>query len=154
MLSNGFARPLHLRRKASRLLVSYLVGLHVLALLALLQALNISTGTHMLLYGVVLGSAVLQAAYLRRQLDQESAYWVWQVGGAWLRTDSDRLFHLVSGRSVQTPWFVTLTLAAQGQPRQRLLIVRDQVDADTYRRLRVRLQLHHEDAAVKREEAG
>lgn len=154
MLSNGFARPLHLRRKPSRLLAGYLLSLHVLAVLALLQPLNIATATHLLLYGVLLGSAGFHVAYFRRQRDQASAYWVWQAGGAWLRTDKEQPFSLVRGRVVQTPWFVTLTLVAPAQPRQRLLIVRDQVDADTYRRLRVRLQLYHEDVAVKREEAG
>jgi len=150
MLSNGFARPLHLRRKASLVLAGFLIVLHVLALIALLQPLAITALVHDLLYPSVVCSVVYHAVFYRHQIDK-AHYWIWHAGGSWQYSDNERLFSLVLPRSVQTPWFVALTLTDTRQ-RQRLLIVRDQLDADTFRRLRVRVKLHQEDTAAAREE--
>ena len=151
MLSNGFARPLHLKRKTSRLLAAFLVNMHVLALLALLQPLALNSILQVLLFGVLLFSGIYHAVLFRRQSDGQH-FWTWQAGGAWRYGEVDQAYALVSSSTVQTPWFVTLTLSNRQQQR-RLLVVRDQLDADTFRRLRVRVKLAHEDAAANSEEA-
>jgi hypothetical protein len=153
MLSNGFARPLHLKRKPSRLLAGYLVILHVLAAVALLQPLALSVYTHAVLWLVLLSSAGYHVRYYWRQRDGDDVYWIWQAGGAWLHGDDEQLLALVSSKSVATPWFVRVTLAGLDRKQQHLLIVRDQLDADSFRRLRVRLKLDHDEAAASSEES-
>ncbi|MBI1421924.1 MAG: hypothetical protein GC149_00575 [Gammaproteobacteria bacterium] len=147
MLSNGFYKPLHLRRKFSRLLAAFLILLHALALLALLQSLAMPEGIHAGLYGFLLLSTVYHTKHLW-SLRDTGAYWVWQSAGTWQRTDEEKTYRVVIARSVQTPWFVSLTLTAGSGNRHSLLIVRDQLHADTFRRLRVRLKLYQEDDAA------
>lgn len=153
MLSSGFARPLRLRRKTSRLLAVYLASLHLLGLLALLQPLAVVTVIHGLLYLLWAGSAVFHTMYFYRQRDVAGDFWVWQGGGDWLRTGQHQLYSLDAGQSLQTPWFVIVTLVAPELPRQRLLCLCDQLDSDSFRRLRVRLKLYHDDAVARHEEA-
>ncbi|MEJ2362746.1 MAG: hypothetical protein P8Z75_15275 [Gammaproteobacteria bacterium] len=150
MLFNGFARPLRLKRNRSRLLAAYLVIAHVLAFVALSQPLAIGAVWQVLLYLAWLCSAILNWRYYRHQHDDHGQYWIWQTSGDWLRTGEARLYSLNLSRSLQTPWFVTVTLSAAGIKNQRLLIFRDQLDADTFRRLRVRLKLAHDVTATRR----
>ena len=151
MLSNGFDKPLHLKRKPSRLLAAYLVCLHALALLALLQPLALSILVTAALWGSLLASAGYHVRYFRRQCDDETTYWVWQASGTWLRGGKEQVYTLVSAKSVNTPWFVIVTLSNLTQ-QQRLLVLCDQLDADTFRRLRVRLRLHYDEAVASSED--
>jgi len=153
MLSNGFDKPLHLRRKSSRLLAAYLVVVHGLALIALLQSLAVTQLTHAMLYTCLLASLACHAVYFRRRADGKN-YWVWHPGGVWRQGLEERAFRLLAAESIQTPWFALVTLINVEQQRRRLLIVRDQLDADTFRRLRVRLRLHHDEAALSSDEAA
>ena len=148
MLSNGFDKPLHLNRKPSRLFAVYLVLLHALALLALLQPLALSNLALGGLWSLLIYSVGYHLHNFRQQCDMHNAYWVWQSGGAWLRDIEEHSYTVVTARSVNTPWFVLVTLACVGQPAQRILILRDQLDSDTFRRLRVRLKLYYDEAAA------
>lgn len=152
MLSNGFDRPLHLRRKTSRLLAAYLVTVHGLALSALLQPLALTLALHIVLYVGLFASAIYHIVYFVRQHD-EHGYWVWMSGGVWRYTAEERVLSLITNKTVQTPWFVLVTLVDNERRKVRLLIIRDQVDTDTFRRLRVRLRLHHDEATAGSEES-
>jgi len=151
MLSNGFAGPLRLQRKPSKLLASYLIVLHLLGLIALLLPIAMSGAWQGVLLGLLTLSAVYHVHYYRQQRDDTSSYWVWLDSGNWRYGDENRTYQLVVSKSVQTPWFVALTLTDTQQQR-RLLFVRDQLAADTFRHLRVRFKLHHEVTASGRDE--
>lgn len=152
MLFNGFARPLRLKRKPSPLLGLYLVCLHGLALFALCQPLAIPLVAHVVLLIVWLASVVYHAFYYRRQHDDEPSAWVWQSGGSWLRGRAAQAYSLIIRRSLQTPWFVMLCLAAPGRKPVYLLILYDQIDADSFRRLRVRLKCYQDEATARRDD--
>lgn len=152
MLSSGFSKPLLLKRKPSRLLAVFLLVMHGLALVALLLPLALTAVVYAALYLGWVASAFFHLIYYQRQQDNE-AYWVWESSGTWRYGDSQQAFQVVQAKTVQTPWFVTITLRnAEGQ-QQLLLILHDQLDADSFRRLRVRLKLHQEEAAASSEEA-
>jgi hypothetical protein len=152
MLSNGFDKSLHLKRKTSRVLAVYLVLIHGLVLIALVQPLAIALLIQAMLYAGLFASIAYHVVYFRRQSDGQY-YWVWHSGGVWQHGLEGQVFRLLSARCIQTPWFVLVTLINIENQRRQILIVRDQVDADTFRRLRVRLKLHHDEAAASREEA-
>jgi thiamine transporter ThiT len=153
MLSNGFDKPLLLTRKPSRLLAAYLALLHTLGVLALLQALAIPTFGQVGLWILLTLSAGFHARYHRRQCDHSNTGWVWQASGAFVRGNDDAIYSLITNKSVCTPWFVILTVTGVEQRPRRLLFIRDQLDVDTFRRLRVRLQLHYDDTASSNEPA-
>lgn len=153
MLFNGFAGPLRLKRKASRLLGLYLVSLHGLALSVLLVPLAIPTGVRILLIISWLFSVFYHLSYYRRQRDDDVTTWVWQSGGDWVHGLDSQVYSLVVRRSLQTPWFVMLTLNAPGQKNEHLLILRDQIDPDSFRRLRVRIKFAQDETAARREES-
>ena len=115
MLSNGFARPLRLKRKPSRLLATFLVAIHTMALIALLQPLAVNAIVHTALFASLLLSAIYHVMHFRRQCVGQDD-WVWQASGIWQRGDADQPYTLVLAKSLQTPWFVTLTLADLEQP--------------------------------------
>ena len=153
MLSNGFDKPLHLTRKPSRLLAAYLVLLHVLVLLALLQPLALASWVQAGLWLIWIFSAGYHRYQYRRQSDVHYDDWVWQTGGTFVRGQESACYTVVAAKSLCTPWFVRLTLAGMDGRQQRLLVVRDQLDVDTFRRLRVRLQLHYDEAASSKDPA-
>lgn len=150
MLYNGFAGPLRLKRKLSRLLGGYLVSLHGLALYALCQPLAMPTGVHVILLIGWLASFMYHIRYFWLLRDNEAQAWVWQAGGCWLRGSDSPVFSLVINRSLQTPWFVILALSAEGQKPENLLVLRDQVDENSFRRLRVRLKFFSQDDTTAR----
>jgi hypothetical protein len=148
MLSNGFDKPLLLKRKTSHLLIFYLVGIHVLALLALLQPIALPPAAMLVLWFILLTSVGVHARYIRRQRDNTDNYWVWQTNGMWQRVNADQTYLLVPSKSVSTPWFVAATLTTPAREKQRLLLVCDQLDADSFRRLRVRMHLYYDKAVA------
>lgn len=153
MLSNGFDKPLHLRRKPSRLLLIYIVALHLLAGFSLLQPINLAGFAFSILWLCLIVSAGFHVWYYQRQSRDSTTYWIWQASGAWVRAaDEDQLYILDTSKSVSTPWFVMVMLRNTNRQYIRNLIVSDQLDADMFRRLRARLKLHYDDAAVRNED--
>ena len=153
MLSNGFAGPLALRRRPSTILTVYLVCLHGLAALALLQPLELVPSVRVCLWLMLIVSGLYHWRYARQQCDA-AQYWVWSDKGGWQYGDDPRAYTLRAGKSVATPWFVTLALSSPGQKIQRLLIVRDQLEPDTFRRLRVRIRLSYEVSEASGADSG
>jgi len=150
MLSNGFATPLHLKRKPSRLLASYLLLVHLLALLALIQALAVPPLLRLTAFGLVLLSVVYQSRRYRRQQDVASGYWICYADGSWRYSGEEANYVLRAAGCVNTPWFVVLTFSGAGGEQRRLLLLCDQIDADSFRRLRVRLKFYQEEASARR----
>ena len=137
MLSNGFDKPLYLRRKPSLQLAVFLFVVHVLALLALTHALAVPLHLHIILWLVWAASAIYYAAYYWPRSYDKGPYWVWQANGAWV-FDSEPVHTVMSLRhSVITAWFVLVKLYDSHGTRHCLYFA-DQLEADTWRRVRVR----------------
>jgi hypothetical protein len=151
MLSNGFANTICLRRRPSRLLAAYLIVIHLLALTALLQPLAVPAWFGAIGFGAVLISIGYHSRLYLRLADSANAYWIWNSDGYWRHGALQGVFSLQEPGSVNTPWFVVLILSGpDGKSRRRLLLIRDQLDADDFRRLRVRLRFFHDVASARR----
>lgn len=153
MLLNGFDTPLHLRRKPSRVLLAYLIVIHLLAALALLSPIAVQGIAYFTLWLLLVVSIGYHFNYYQTNSHDDTGYWIWQTDSTWVRATGDaNACRLTPARTVSTPWFVLVTLRGPAQ-QQRLLIVYDQVAPDTYRRLRVRLKMYYEEAAAGNEDA-
>lgn len=151
MLSNGFANTIYLARRPSRLLAAYLILIHLLAFLALLSPLAVPVWLHAIGFCAILISIGYYLRQYLHQVDTGSAHWNWNSDGNWRHGAAEGVFNLQAESSVNTPWFVVVSLrGTDGEDRRRLLIIRDQLDADDFRRLRVRLRYFHEEASARR----
>lgn len=153
MLSNGFAGPLALKRKRSNILLAYLVCLHGLAGWALLQPLDLISGVRLLLWFMLITSAMYHRRHARHQRDNVQ-YWIWRDNGNWQYGDELQIWTLHANRSISTPWFAMVTLTCCGRRPQRLLFVRDQLDPDTFRRLCVRMKLSYDVTEARGRDVG
>lgn len=148
MLSNGFAGPLRLQRKRSKLHAAYITSLHLLAVLALIQPINLPVMVLGILFVLLCFSALFHFRYFNLQQD-ESTFLIWQESGLWQYENEVEPYRLIMRKTVQTNWFVTLTLVNSHRER-RLLVVRDQLEPDIFRKLRIRLKLHQDVTAAGR----
>lgn len=138
MLFNGFETPLHLKRKPSRMLAGYLLGGHMLALLALSHALAVPFVLHLGLWLLWGASLVYHGyRYWPRSYDSQ-AWWVWQARSDWVYNSAPAPALMQLHNAVVTAWFILVTLR-NAQTTRRCLYFADQLEADTWRRLRVRL---------------
>jgi len=154
MLLNGFETPLHLKRKPSRLFLLCIVFLHFIAGFSLLQPLAVPNTIHGILWIMLCASAVYHVYYYQQKSHDSDSFWLWQAGVDWLQqTDDESRYQPVLTKTVSSHWFVLLTLCNENAKQQRLLILRDQLSPDCFRRLRVRLKMYHEDAANSKEDA-
>lgn len=138
MLSNGFDKPLYLRRKPSTQLAIFLFVVHILALLSLARALAIPLPVHVILW-LLWGASVFYytCRYWPRSYDK-GQYWIWQANGDWV-INTEPVHTVMSLRNtVITAWFILVKLYDKHGTRHCIYFA-DQLDADTWRRLRVRL---------------
>jgi len=144
MSSNAFNKPLRLARKPSRLLATYLVLLYLLAFVATGLAgipLLFKFGSALLL---LIGGFTHYHWYQLHSHDAKT-FWVWQSDANWIEDIAGRLqsWSLQPGYVI-TPWFIMLVLGNAAGKKRRLLLIRDQTDRDTFRRLSVRLGCYKE----------
>jgi len=151
MLSNGFASTIRLKRRPSRLLAAYLILVHLLALFALLSPLAVAAWLRTVGFGVVMLSIGYHSRLYPRLADTSTAHWTWNPDGYWRHAAQQGVFILQTSACVNTSWFVVVILnGPNGKDRRRLLLIRDQLDADAFRRLRVRLRFSHDEASARR----
>ncbi|MGD8783024.1 MAG: hypothetical protein PVG75_01240 [Thioalkalispiraceae bacterium] len=145
MLSNGFDMPLRLKLKSSRLFLRFQAFLHLLAVIAIYLPSSIP-----LFIKAIFMAYVIFSAYkaLRTFLDKQRESFVWLKEGDWLSqsSDGDRSWQPATGNLV-TAWFVVVNLKA-GRDSRQLLIFNDQIDTETFRRLKVRLKYFHGEAIL------
>jgi len=147
MLSNGFDAPLHLHLKPSKSLYQFHLLAHGMAMLAIF----IPSGLLLEIKAFLLVSVVLQFGLITRnyrQLQNTKEQFIWQKGDIWLSKSADSVTSwtclpntLVKAR------FVIVNLANECNKRT-LLIMSDQCDIQTFRRLKVRLKYYQGEAAM------
>ena len=144
MLSNGFEIPIRLDAVPSRLYFYFILLVHALAMIAMLYPSSINS----LLRGLMAIGVIISCIYhLTIQLRADRWVWIWQQSGLWLGEQDGfqvawRLHHTFS----ETYWFIAIRLVNDLNQKQDLLLLRDQLDADSFRRLRVRLRFAQVDA--------
>ena len=145
MLSNGFDAPLRLKLEPSRRLIQFQLLVHVLAIIAISFPSSVPLAVKLILYVYVVFSAV------RIQYDYKSAHselFVWQKTTQWVEiVEGKETFWSCQSGNLVSPWFVVVNLASENR-RRRLLIVKDQCDAQSFRRLRVKLKYFQGEAAM------
>jgi len=65
-------------------------------------------------------------------------YWVWQVNGDWVNNTEPAHTVMQLKHAIVTAWFILVRLRSEHATRHCIFFA-DQLDADTWRRLRVRL---------------
>jgi len=145
MLSNGFDAPLRLKLEPSRLLIRFQLLVHVLAFVAISLPSAIPISIKIILCGFVFTSTALMY-YKHKKSDIEE--FMWQKNTLWLESvdEKEKLWYCQRG-SLVTPMFVLVRLLNENQKRL-LLIVQDQCDEQSFRRLRVKLKYFQGEVAI------
>lgn len=147
MLSNGFDAPLHLRLKASKVLIRFQLSVHMLAIFALGLPSNIPLAVKVFLFVFVIVSAVIMQRNYRHRIPRDELF-VWQKKALWVEyLDGGETCWLCRPGNLVTPWFVVVRLCRKEQKRS-LLIFWDQCDAQLFRRLRVKLKYFQGEVAM------
>ena len=138
MLSNGFDAPLRLELKASGILIRFQLLVHFLAIVALSFPSDTPLVIKLILYLFVVVSAIMSQRKYRENVGDPELF-IWQKKSNWIEIKKGRenVWHCQQGNLV-TPWFVVVGL--QNEKKRRLLILKDQCDAQSFRRLRVKLK--------------
>jgi len=140
MSRNRFVSPLVLEPAASRYLRIYLLAVHALALYALLLPMLISPGLRMGLIGMLAVSAYVS---LRRPRSaaREIQRLRWTSAGHWVLHCRDSRQHSATllPQSYVSRYLVILWLRGSQDHKYCVPLLADQLPADTFRRLRVRL---------------
>ena len=146
MLSNGFEVPLHLQLKKSKLYLGFLIGNHMLALLAISLPSSIPVLIKVVIAIAVFVHAVIQTRKYSQSFVQPPI-WVWQKSGIWFELSrNDEAIWLCGTHHLITSWFVIVDLY-NDENKHSLLIFKDQCSVDSFRRLRVRLKYYQEPVA-------
>lgn len=144
MLSNGFATPIRLEPGPSKLFRNFILFTHALAVVALLYPSSITLWLRAPLILGVLASGVF---HFRKCTRTSRAVWVWQRSGEWQSTLDNFETHWTLQRVFSlTRYFVALRLINPTGQHEQVLWLRDQFDAASFRRLRVRLQFYQVEA--------
>ncbi len=146
MSSTGYATPLNLELRPSWRLSAFLVISHTGALTALLMTslpwwavIGISVITAVSLVRLLARFALLTDPRAIEQLE-------WPAGNEWrlYRHDSTVETGVLVPGAYLHPWLVVLAFRV-GRWRRHVVILPDMLDAETFRRLRVRLRLTSPD---------
>ena len=141
-MSNAFLQPLIIDYHISRGVWIYLLLLHLFALHALWYS-DLPTVFSLPASLVVIGSLARRSRQWRNSaqcplirqviLDSENRWWLRRQGAG------DSRLGLLPGSFVH-PWIIILRFVNEAAGRDTFILCRDNLDADTLRRLRVRLR--------------
>ncbi len=146
MLSNGFAIPIRIEPTPSRYFVVLALSVHGLAILALMLPSSMPIWLRVL---IGLGVLVSCVYHLKNNTGNRNTSWVCQVTGQWYRSkDNGQYGWHLSGVSTLTNLFVSFSLCNDAGKKAKLLIFRDQLDENTFRRLRVYLRFAQVEATM------
>jgi len=135
--------PLRLRPRPSRILATMLFLLHGGGLLVI-QPLTLPVWIKLLLSGAVLGSLVQNfIGHVSRRFPWSIVGLVWENSGDWelTRRDGKKETACLLPSSFVQPSLIVLNFRIEGSWRRpSVVLFRDAEDADTLRRLRVRMR--------------
>jgi len=141
----AYASPLVLEPGRSRYLIGYLVVTHALALSVLAGPLNLPLALRLILAGVVVYSFV-------RQLSRRRPYrLIWEADGEWqlLFENGNEYTGQLRPDSYVSTLLVILRFQRERGGQCSVVILPDMLDAESFRRLRVRLYQTRLAAAVE-----
>ena len=138
-LSKKYAKTKIFEINQSPLLIKWLVAIHAIAIFAAcLNALELA-------YKIVIISLILFSLffYLRRELRFHDFSIVHSMANGWEMALSDNHFHTVKilASTVVTPYLIVLHYKIQNKQKQTILICKDALIADDYRKLMVELKI-------------
>ena len=150
MSLNKFNRPLSLKFKPSRLLQYYLYLLHALVLLAVVLAALPFT-IKVLLSLLVLASLLFYWYRYGRTVNSGMEYWVYTGQSNWkeLLEQKTRRWKQQHAYRLADLFVVIVLKNTSTGDKKSLLLVRDQIDAADFRRLKVILASQQHQATVK-----
>ena len=138
MSSPKYASPLVLQPKTSRLLICLVMVAHVGAML-IVVLVNLYWALKLVLLVVLAVSLVF---FLRGKGLGNLSSLTWKDGGEWvLELDGDKQYEMqLLPSSYVSPWLVVLNFrAAEEHKGKSVVLFRDALDPESFRRLRVRL---------------
>ena len=143
--------PLVIEPQSSRLLLAGLLVLHLGTMLIVFLLNGLPWPGRLFLLGlVVLSGRYYWKQVIQRQPPKSIKRLTWRADGEWLleRVTGEKLTAELLPNAYVHPWLVTLALrdGASGE-KIRLALFRDALDAELFRRLRVRLRLEAKPAA-------
>jgi hypothetical protein len=148
MLSNGFDAPLHLSLEPSRFLVRFQNMVHMLAIAAVSLPSSLPFSVVIVLYFIIVISAVRLVRNYRHQLKSLPKKFCWQKNSTWIEYSNDEeIIWNVLPECLVTDWFVVARMESSEEKRS-LLILKDQCKKQTFRRLRVKLRFFQGEAAI------
>ena len=149
MLLNGFNRPLHLDLKVSRLILYYLCLVHVLALLSIVLAALPVFYTSLLLT-VVTFSMLLHLRKYKHQTHGIPDKWIYPSQSEWLEVlpNKTKRWKQIKAYQVTGLFSVVVLNNLANNHRKHLLLVHDQIEKATFRRLQVILSARQRYATV------
>jgi len=147
MLSNGFDAPLRLELNASKILIRFQFLVHLLAIIAISFPSDVPLVIKFVLYVFVAISAVMLQRKYRESISR-TALFIWQKNSLWIESNNDKqqVWQCQPGNLV-TAWFVVVRLYSEKKKRS-LLIFKDQCDAQSFRRLKVKLKYFQGEAVI------
>ncbi len=152
MWSTAYATPLRLELKPSPKLLWVLAFAHLGAAGLLLTTSLPAWAVSCLALGV-LGSFLWLTTRHALLMQSGAVVWLlWGAGNEWLlgARDGTRMAAQLNPQSFVRPWLTVLLLApASGGPMRNVVILPDSLDAESFRRLRVRLRLESTLVAAK-----
>ena len=144
MLSNGFAIPIKIELTPSVYYRNLILGIHGIACIALFIPTSLSVWVSLIIGLGVIASGMW---HVKRNTGHLYTGWICHDVQHW-QTATDHYQHrwrLVQFMTV-TQWFIGVRLQNDKDEKTSLLIFCDQLDADAFRRLRVRLLFAQVDA--------
>lgn len=153
MLSNEFNKPLRLRRKTSRILTLYLLLIHTFGVTAVFLAGMPPSIKWLAMIAIIFSGVYYFRFYFPKTWD-ENKEWVWQKDDLWVQKSKTVIsYWKMQQRHVSTPWFIITRLKSDTGKMSNFVLVKDQVDENDFRRLRVRLK-YYQGVAIRIEDTA
>lgn len=131
-----YASPLTLELSASVVLNAFLIVVHALAVLAVLYAQI--DWTVQMIFVVMIG---IYFIYQKQSINQ-SAKLIWFSGNDWhLYLDGEYTEARLTSMSFHSSWLIILAFKARSGRRVNVPLLYDALDAEVFRRLKVRLTI-------------
>ena len=141
---SGFQGPVYVALRPSAVLLRVLIGTHVFVALCVALAYPFSYPQCALIGAILLNGAVSTWRYVHQRHDDVTAVLLTTRGGWSVRLRSGTVLNAsMPGDPFLTRSLTVLQLKLESGSVKRVLLLNDNVDADPYRRLRVRLRLIH-----------
>ncbi len=138
----GFQGPIYVALRRSTSLIHVMLATHAVIVTIVALAYPFSLPQCALMVAILINGAVSMWRFTRARQDDVTAVLLTERNGWKLRLRGGAVLNAsLSGAPFVTRYLTVLPLKLESGPIKRVLMLNDNVDADAYRRLRVRLRL-------------